>query len=222
MKKNITYLFAIVTSLFIIALSPVSAGTKETLTSEEIEKNIEKTQLAQQVESSIKQSYSSSFAGLYISDDSENLIVQLKKEESFDLTSQASLIANNLEELDNSIIIEYVENSYEELNEVNNKIIEYFTSDNVEYTNLSANYVDVKENVVIVELFNNTKEQQEKFNNIVFDGNSYDFVVFRSSDGLENTYTLQANNLIKSYSNEKKSNVLGKNIIGNYILSQSL
>ena len=64
----------------------------------------------------------------------------------------------------------------DELNRINNKIIEYFSSDNVEYDNLSFNYVDEENEVVVVGLLDNRKEQQDNFRKIVVDSEFIKFI----------------------------------------------
>lgn len=60
--------------------------------------------------------------------------------------------------------------SLQELDNVNNKIIEYFTYNSVnEYDNYSYNYVDYENNVVIVGLIDNSYEKQEEFRKLVVD-----------------------------------------------------
>lgn len=66
--------------------------------------------------------------------------------------------------------------SVDELNNINNKIIEYFRSDNVEYDNLSFNYVDITNKVVVVGLLNNSKEYQEIFKKLIVNSNLIVFV----------------------------------------------
>ncbi len=63
-----------------------------------------------------------------------------------------------------------------ELNEINNKIIAYFSSEQAEYDNLSFNYIDEKEHKIIVGLKKNTKEEQEKFKKVVVDSYLIQFV----------------------------------------------
>ena len=63
-----------------------------------------------------------------------------------------------------------------DLNDVNNKIINYFSSDIVDYKNLAFNYVDEKNKVVVVGLLQNTEEQQKEFKNKVVDSNLIEFV----------------------------------------------
>ena len=62
-----------------------------------------------------------------------------------------------------------------DLENVNNKIVEYFSSNN-EYDNLSYNYVDEENKVVVVGLINNTKEEQERFKKLIVDSNLIKFV----------------------------------------------
>lgn len=75
----------------------------------------------------------------------------------------------------------------DELNTINNKIIEYFSSDNVEYNNFSFNYIDEENNVIVVGLIDNSKEEQEKFKEEVIDSELIKFV-----QGTTNTITDQS------------------------------
>lgn len=63
-----------------------------------------------------------------------------------------------------------------QLNDVNEKIKKYFSSDIVEYYNLSFNYVDLAKKRVIVGLYNNDEKQQEKFKKLVVDSELIEFV----------------------------------------------
>lgn len=83
------------------------------------------------------------------------------------------------------------------LDDINTKIIEYFSKDNVDLTNHSYNYVDYENNVVVVGLINNTKEKQEEFIYSVYGsccGSKYikyikdnEMLEFRKSDKLTNS-----------------------------------
>ena len=63
-----------------------------------------------------------------------------------------------------------------ELNKVNEQIIEYFSSENVEYDNLSFNYVDLTNKKVVVGLIDNSKKQQDKFKKLVINSKFIEFV----------------------------------------------
>ncbi len=62
------------------------------------------------------------------------------------------------------------------LNEVNDKIIEYFSSDYVEYDNLSFSYIDEANGKVVVGLLDNSKEQRDKFKKLVVDSDLIEFI----------------------------------------------
>ena len=67
---------------------------------------------------------------------------------------------------------EPVENStvsLQELSKVNDQIIAYFQSENIQYDNYSYNYVDEKNKVVVVGLLDNSKEEQDRFKELVVD-----------------------------------------------------
>ena len=66
--------------------------------------------------------------------------------------------------------------SEEQLNNINDKIIAYFSSDNAEYNNLSFNYVDTINKKVVVGLLNNSKEEQERFKKLVLDSKDIVFI----------------------------------------------
>lgn len=60
--------------------------------------------------------------------------------------------------------------TYDELNEVNNKIIDYFSTNGVDdYKNYSYNYVDENDKVVVVGLLDNSEEKQAEFKRLVVD-----------------------------------------------------
>ena len=69
--------------------------------------------------------------------------------------------------------------SLSELSKINDKIIAYFQSSNVEYTNYSYNYVDEVNRQVIVGLLNNSKEEQDKFKELVVNS---EYITFRKAE----------------------------------------
>lgn len=72
-----------------------------------------------------------------------------------------------------------------ELNDVNNKIIEYFQKNDAgEYENYSYNYLDEENKVVIVGLVDNSREQQEWFKNNVINSK---YLKFEQGNSVANT-----------------------------------
>jgi len=117
--------------------------------------------------------YPDYIGGSYI-DDNGNYTIQIvksnvpsKKGENF--SSYKKII--DLE----SIRIEYVENSLNELNKLNNKIISYF-SQNKNNIGLIANYVDINKNSVIIELEDTSTEVIERFKKDVIDSSHISFI----------------------------------------------
>lgn len=146
--------------------------------------NSYQSEVAIKVDSLIKKDniYPNYFGGMYISDDSKNLIIQLVKDNipKESNTSEYDTY-NKMLNIDSSIKIKYVKNSYNDLNEINNKIIKYFSSNNAKYNNLNGNYVDVINNIVVVELLENNEEQREEFKRLVVDSNLITFVEEKST-----------------------------------------
>ena len=64
----------------------------------------------------------------------------------------------------------------EELNSINDKISEYFSSNDVDYNNLVSHFVDEENEVIVVTLINNSEEEQEWFRKNVVDSKLIKFV----------------------------------------------
>ena len=112
--------------------------------------------------------YPDYFGGKYIDDDN-NLVIQVLKNDS-------KTFEEEFVNLKNDVVIKYVNNSYSDLEEVNNQIINYFIKNGVLGTGLKANYIDVINNIVIVELENNTLEEQKWFKDNVVNSDVIKFV----------------------------------------------
>lgn len=64
----------------------------------------------------------------------------------------------------------------DELNDINDKITIYFSSDDNQYDNLCFNYVDEVNMVVVVGLLDNSKEEQEKFKDTIVNSEFIEFI----------------------------------------------
>lgn len=91
--------------------------------------------------------------------------------------------------------------SKEDLQNINNKIIEYFQTNGVEnYDNYIFNYVDEEYNVVVVGLLDNRKEEQEKFKKTIVDSNLIRFVKGeRLVNESENGNSVDLESFIRTY-----------------------
>ncbi len=66
--------------------------------------------------------------------------------------------------------------SLKELNDINDKITEFYINNNDKAGNLGSHYVDEENKVVVVELIDNSSEEQEKFRKEVVDSEYIKFV----------------------------------------------
>lgn len=131
--------------------------------------------------------YPNYYGGMYI-DSNGDLIIQVTEEAS----NSESLVTDNkyqtyINSVDNSNI-DYVEFSYNELEDVNDVIISYFTNNGVNINGFIGNYIDVITNRVVVELENNSMDEQNEFKEKVIDSDLITFV-----KGTETTSTASYN-----------------------------
>ncbi len=124
------------------------------------------------------------YGGMYITPNHNNIILQIV---NTNLSSEDSKEIQNILTIDKSIRIEYVNNNYNSLEETNKIIVDYFSSNNIEYDNLIGHYIDVFSNKIVVELKDNNIEQQQLFKAIVINS---PLIVFVSKQ--EDVDTLQA------------------------------
>lgn len=164
-----------------------------------LELNAKQVELAEKVEEIIKNDlYPSYFGGMYISDDSTHLVVQVV-EDNIPATenSKEYLSFNQIKNMDGNIEYEYVKNSYKKLNNINDKLIEYFSSEEAYLENLSANYVDTFKNIVVVELVDNSAQQVDVFRERLLSNDSFKGLEL-TSDLIEYTQGKNENHAINA------------------------
>ena len=152
MTKRIFKLLGLTFLTFVMITSKVSANG---YSQEEIEKNMEQVEHVSKIEGFILRHnndvYPEYYGGMYISDDSLKVIIQIVEK---NIPNQNTIEYTNYEEIFNisdNINIEYVSNSYNELEKVNDELKEHYlnTKNNDE---LNAFYVDTIKNKVVVDL----------------------------------------------------------------------
>ncbi len=198
-KKFTILSFTALTLIFNII--PVNASVNENKNNKEYEEYLERNwsmvQLATKVEKKIKDYYNiektyedeypSYFGGIYINDDATSLIIQIVKENIPLNNTEEYNFYNELINLDNSIEIEYVENSFNALNDINNHVGAYIMSKESYDDNLTGAYIDVMNNTTIIELVDNTEEQQEAIIKEVFGLTNYSKFKAKSNQNIENS-----------------------------------
>lgn len=201
MKKKILVfigIFAVVTVGFLtsvnaLSLNGISRTENNNYDSEFLDRNAYLTKVAEKVDKVLSNYYNeklpSYFGGMYINDESTKFIIQIVKDNLPLEGSPDFSIYKEITSIDEKVEIEYVKNSYTELTDLNNSIIKYFTSKNVEYKNLNANYIDVMNNTVVVELLENNQRQASSFQNAVINSNA---IVFLEGKNNKNYATINA------------------------------
>lgn len=165
-------LVAIVLSGFIVPVNALSLTPSDSSLNNEdyLERNWARVALATEVQTTINDyynikdvyndTYPTYFGGMYISDDATNLIIQIVEKNIPSVDSEEFDIYNKIISMDNAIKIEYVNNSFNELNDVNNYISENLFTSSSKKQIITSTYLDIMNNAVNVELVNNNLTQQ--------------------------------------------------------------
>jgi hypothetical protein len=171
--------------------------SKDSFENNYLERNFERVELATKVQKTLNDYYNikdvyndiypSYFGGMYISDDASNLVIQIVKNNIPKENSEEFSFYNEILNMDDSIQIEYVNNSYNELNEANTNIASVFSANDNSYQNISSSYIDIMNNSVTVELIDNTPIQQIKVKNTISKAkSSIDSNLIKFTKGKEN------------------------------------
>ncbi len=137
--------------------------------------------------------YPNYIGGLYINEDND-LVIQVVEKQVPNKKSSSYSLYEKIITLDSNAKIEYVNNSYEDLNEIIEMIDNYYSINNVtgitktvvngkveynneyNYGNVTAFYIDDINNRVVVELSNFTEEEISKFKREIVDSDIITFV----------------------------------------------
>lgn len=167
------------------------------------ERNYQLTFVARDVEAFFKYRfgdvYPDFYGGMYISDDSYNLIVQVVKEKIPEKGTMEYYYYNELSTVDERIKLEYVKYSYNELLNINNTITDYFSNNKV-FEDLNSWYIDVYNNRVVVNFVEATDSIKKEFKDKVIDS---EIVVFESA--IDN---INEDDICKNYPKEIGTDIL--------------
>ena len=167
------------------------------------ERNYQLTFVARDVEAFFKYRfgdvYPDFYGGMYISDDSYNLIVQIVEEKIPEKGTMEYYYYNELSTVDERIKTEYVKYSYNELLNINNTITDYFSNNKV-FEDLNSWYIDVYNNRVVVNFVEVTDSIKKEFKDKVIDS---EIVVFESALDNINEY-----DICKNYPKEIGTDIL--------------
>lgn len=129
------------------------------------------------------------YLGSYISDDGELVVLM---EENCN-----EQLSNKIENVDNSIQIEYVDYTWNELEKVKNIIAKYMQSDSKEKLNfVKASYIDEIKNCVVVNIVDLTDEKVSLFKQCVIDDKRIRFKNFEEEKIYEESFAMQGGRAI--------------------------
>ena len=202
-KRNIIIIFftLLITLLIIFGLIIYKYKSREV--EDFYERNYQLTFVARDVEAFFKYRfgdvYPDFYGGMYISDDSYNLIVQVVKEKIPEKGTMEYYYYNELSTVDERIKLEYVKYSYNELLNINNTITDYFSNNKV-FEDLNSWYIDVYNNRVVVNFVEATDSIKKEFKDKVIDS---EIVVFESA--IDN---INEDDICKNYPKEIGTDIL--------------
>lgn len=169
-RRKLKYVVIVSCLLFFILLVMGIISYKDKDKDKELEeyyeRNYQMTFVARDVEAFLKYRYEGKYpeyyGGMYISSDAYNLIVQIVKDKIPKQGTQEYFYYNELYTVDDKIKLEDVKYSYNELEEINNKINDYFLN-NKPFNDLNSWYIDVFRNKVVVNYVEVTEEVIKEF-----------------------------------------------------------
>lgn len=196
--KNKILLFLSILVVTIFGITSVNASTlsKDNYLNY-LKRNERMIELSSKVEQEMlkyNDKYPSYYGGMYIEDNATNLVLQIVEKNIPNELSDEFLIYEKIINMDSAIKIEYVKNSYTELQNVYEQINDYYKAVDyvvakAKFKEYTAHYVDIKNNSVVVSVhdskvkmkdINNEMEKtrlSEKFKNEVINSNILDFQI---------------------------------------------
>lgn len=193
--------------LTLIVLSTLLYKNKEKEIDNFYEKNYQMSFVARNIEAFLKYRYDGKYpdyyGGMYISNDANNVIVEIVKEKLPVKGTREFYYYNELFTVDKSIKIEYVKNSYNDLSDTYNKINDYLLT-NEPIKELNSVSIDVYKNRVVVDFVELTEEIKNNFKEKIIDS---DLVMFTTGSKLSiknkctNSYNKLASDILKEHGN---------------------
>ncbi len=171
-KTKIIIIVSIILIAILIVASILFYKNKEDELEKYYERNYQMSLVARNVEAFLKYRYDGKYpdyyGGMYISDDAYNLVVQLVEENIPSKETRDYYYYNELFTVDKAIKVEYVKNSYNKLEEVNQQLIDYFSNNNP-FDDLNGFGIDIYNNSVTVHFVKVDESIIKKFKEKVLD-----------------------------------------------------
>lgn len=204
-KKILLFLGILVITIFGIT-SVDASGLSDNDYMNYIKQNENMLKLSNRVEQEMLKyngEYPSYYGGMYIGDNAANLVLQIVEKNIPDVQSNDFSSYEKIIKMDDAIKIEYVMNSYTELQDAYEQINNYYKAVDyevakAEFNEYSAHYVDVKSNSVVVSVYDNNAKVRNANSEIIKQALATKFkenvlnsnvVKFESGQKLENEAT---------------------------------
>ena len=210
LKKVITISILIIVLLIITGI--IFYKRKDNELEKYYERNHQMTFVSRDVEAFLKYRYGGRYpdyyGGMYISNDAKKLIIQVVKEKLPESGTRDYYYYNELFTIDKSIKLEYVKNSFNDLEDVYNKINDYLLTHQPpkDFNSVS---IDILKNSVVVNYIEVDENIKEDFKNNILNS---DLIIFES--GLKK---IDVSNQCINYSEKIGTETLTEH--GNLILS---
>ena len=180
-KLRKTIAFSVIIIILIIIISVFFYKDKNSELEEYYERNYQMSLVARNVEAYFKYRYDKKYpdyyGGMYISNDANYLIIQIVKDNIPESDTIDFYYYNELFTVDKAIKVEYVNNSYNDLEKVYNTIIDYLKN-NKPMEDFNSVYIDVYQNSVVVNYVDVSEKIKKEFKEKVIDSN---LVIFESA-----------------------------------------
>ena len=153
--------------------------------------------------------YPEYYGGIYISDDAKNIILQIVEKNIPKIDDKDYETYQRIVNFDNLIKVQYVNNTFNELNYSNNTVSKYITSKE-RNKNIVGCYIDVINNKTVVELLNDDIEiKSELFNYFIKHNNKINANIIK--------YVVVEQAKTYTYTIESGGEILGRPIGTNYV-----
>jgi hypothetical protein len=103
------------------------------------------------IKDAFKDYYPDFYGGMYINDKGDRIVIQIVKDNIPKKSNDEFQIYNKLINYNDFIEIEYVTNTFNEINDINNKVSDYITS-KMKHDSIIGCYIDITTNKVVIEM----------------------------------------------------------------------
>lgn len=166
MKNKKIQIFALIAFIFSILICNTVNAEEIPENAELYELNWKQSLLASDITTKIKDYYKDNFpsyyGGIYLRGEERDIVLQIVKENVPSNDSEDYEFYNSIVKYDDSVKIEYVENSFAELSRTNKMLGKIISSNRNIYKDVNSNYIDVMNNKVGIDISSDDKNMENQ------------------------------------------------------------